>query len=281
MEGGTIAETCRRRGTTVDNNDAAAKIIAEALGYSWDGLPDKCGDGFHMICERLFNANKQSFRDIADEIARLRAADGWQAGRTAGIEEARQAAWQAWTACTDVGETGDSIYSAVKALAAAPPASPSAERSELEQRVMGAISDFAGMQPEPDETWESWYPAAFDLLCAKTAKLFHAASPSSPQDDESEAEKIVRSAWKIISRLEERAVEDTMYDGRPVEEWCDRAIKYLGDDTCRESQSNALADELNRIIDIAERTSMSGDWRYGLGQIQGVAADLLRRARGE
>jgi len=44
-------------------------------------------------------------------------------------------------------------------------------------------------------------------------------------------------------------------------------------------QPEALADELNRIIDIAERTSMSGDWRYGLGQIQGVAADLLRRAR--
>lgn len=53
--------------------------------------------------------------------SRLRAgADGWHAGRQAGIKEARQAAWQAWTMCTDVGETGDKIYSAIQALAAAP-----------------------------------------------------------------------------------------------------------------------------------------------------------------
>ena len=52
----------------------AAKLLAAHLGYSWDRLPDKCGPGFRMVCERLINPNKQSFMDIAaDLIASLRA----------------------------------------------------------------------------------------------------------------------------------------------------------------------------------------------------------------
>ena len=99
-----------------------------------------------------------------------------------------------------------------------------------------------------------------------------AATAPQSDEDETEAEKIIRAAWKLLSRLEEAAVEDTMYDGRPVEEWCDRAIKYLGDDTRRESQSNALAE----IENLVEATLIRGDLQYGLGQI----ADVARRARG-
>ena len=51
----------------------AAKLLAESLGYSWDGLPDKCGPGFRMICERIINPNKQSFKEIAEALTRLRA----------------------------------------------------------------------------------------------------------------------------------------------------------------------------------------------------------------
>ncbi len=35
------------------------------------------------------------------------------------------------------------------------------------QRIFGILDDFAEMQPEEDEDWESWYHASFDLARQK------------------------------------------------------------------------------------------------------------------
>lgn len=35
------------------------------------------------------------------------------------------------------------------------------------QRILGILDDFAEMQPEEDEDWESWYHASFDLARQK------------------------------------------------------------------------------------------------------------------
>ena len=60
---------------------------------------------------------------------------------------------------------------------------------DLAQRILGALDDFASMQPEEDEDWESWYSAAFDLARDKVSKLLPALAQqplSSP------------AGWKLV-----------------------------------------------------------------------------------
>lgn len=46
------------------------------------------------------------------------------------------------------------------------------------ERVLQRIGVFAGKRPEEDESWESWYPAAFDMLFAEVTALAPAEQPT-------------------------------------------------------------------------------------------------------
>jgi hypothetical protein len=48
---------------------------------------------------------------------------------------------------------------------------PEAPAVPVGERIQQRISVFREMRPEPDETWESWYLAAFDMLGAEVAAL--------------------------------------------------------------------------------------------------------------
>lgn len=43
--------------------------------------------------------------------------------------------------------------------------------SEIKQRVLGALDDFRDLRPEPGESWEDWYAAAFDMASEKIGEL--------------------------------------------------------------------------------------------------------------
>lgn len=46
---------------------------------------------------------------------------------------------------------------------------------DLKQRILGALDDYAGTEPEDGETWESWFHAAFDLASEKIARIIDEA----------------------------------------------------------------------------------------------------------
>ena len=48
---------------------------------------------------------------------------------------------------------------------------------ELEDRILGALDEFAALEPEPGETWESWYAAAFEMARAKIKRLLSESAP--------------------------------------------------------------------------------------------------------
>lgn len=60
-----------------------------------------------------------------------------------------------------------------------PPSPREHVKVDVAQRVLGILDDFAGMQPEEGEDWESWYPAAFDLARYKIRAALAKAEPSS------------------------------------------------------------------------------------------------------
>ena len=66
------------------------------------------------------------------------------------------------------------------ALASCLDAQPS--RSETASRILSAIHDVAELTPEDDETWESWYAAAFDLLASRVGELL-GARPDAQADE--------------------------------------------------------------------------------------------------
>lgn len=55
--------------------------------------------------------------------------------------------------------------------------------ADKHNRILGALDDYASMQPEDGETWESWYAAAFDLARQKIAALVDAPTASEPRAD--------------------------------------------------------------------------------------------------
>lgn len=67
----------------------------------------------------------------------------------------------------------DDMAGQAKALASTPAPQPG---GAVKQRVLERISVFASCRPETDESWESWYHAAFDMLASEVAAL--SPSPS-------------------------------------------------------------------------------------------------------
>ena len=67
---------------------------------------------------------------------------------------------------------------------------------ETRERVIGALHDLADTVPEKDETWESWYAAAFDLAITKVSALLNRKSPGKDLPQE------------VIERAIRKAIDD-------------------------------------------------------------------------
>ncbi|MER8941307.1 hypothetical protein NKH82_17630 [Mesorhizobium sp. M0915] len=92
-----------------------------------------------------------------------------------------------WPARTDTEEEKQ----AFAALVAAPPAQEAVvPESNLRSEILSRIAVFRDMEPEEDETWESWYFAAFDMLRGEISSW--SITPPAPTSavDGGEAERI-------------------------------------------------------------------------------------------
>lgn len=49
---------------------------------------------------------------------------------------------------------------------------------DIGQRILGILDDYAGLEPEEGEEWESWSRAAFDLARDRIDKLLAAQPPA-------------------------------------------------------------------------------------------------------
>lgn len=87
------------------------------------------------------------------------------------------------------------LYLASEALAAADAASVPA-KDDLRDHVLSRIAVFRDTEPEEDESWESWYFAAFDLLHGEISRLPAATAVAVPG--------MVEGAGRTVAWLIER-----------------------------------------------------------------------------
>lgn len=113
---------------------------------------------------------KDSFLSDADAILSLSAQPPDHA--TMRAFSASDAACYLWPDGTDEHKTLRAAYIRGAADCSPTPAMGREQLHELSARVHGALADYASLEPEEDETWESWFHAAFDLAGSKIGKAF-------------------------------------------------------------------------------------------------------------
>ncbi|HDR9497631.1 TPA: hypothetical protein QDC06_000833 [Burkholderia cepacia] len=78
-------------------------------------------------------------------------------------------------------------YAALLAAVPQPPSAAAAPVNRVDRirvDVHDILANFAQMPPEEDETWESWYTAAFDMAADQIMRVFDSPAPAEWYDDE-------------------------------------------------------------------------------------------------
>ena len=65
----------------------------------------------------------------------------------------------------DLSEANNALHAQLAERVASP-------LEDLEDRVMRVFGHYEGVEPEEDETWESWYRAAFNMAADEVHKVF-------------------------------------------------------------------------------------------------------------
>ncbi|WP_232341272.1 dATP/dGTP pyrophosphohydrolase domain-containing protein [Burkholderia pseudomallei] len=182
--------------------------------------------------------------------------------------------------------------------AGAPAVAPIDRIDRVRVEVYDILANFGQMPPEEDETWESWYAAAFDMAAEQIMNAFESATPAHWYDDEairffvehqrhrqalrakpkanpapSPADE--RAAFDILAHLQRQREfsERTFGPGARTAGVCDHIRKEL-----KEIEANP--GDLTEWIDVVI-LALDGAWRAGGSPQQIVDALVVKQTKNE
>jgi hypothetical protein len=137
--------------------------------------------------------------------------------------------------------------------------------------VLSRIAVFRDYQPEEDETWESWYFAAFDLLCAEVRKMRDAALATPPAPTPSAARERIATylATTDAFHLYYSGLADRI-DG--ANNHADAIFALLPDEAA------IRADERERCAQIADAKYQDRNWHSAYQIARDTIAAAIRAA---
>ncbi|MER8560120.1 hypothetical protein [Mesorhizobium sp. M0578] len=178
---------------------------------------------------------------------------------------------------------------AFAALVATPPAQEAAPESNLRSEILSRIAVFRDMEPEEDETWESWYFAAFDMLRGEISS-WSITLPAPTSAVDMEVLKALRKAEQFIAngielgfiRMPDANTPDSAHDTLPL---IRAALSQAQAVPAREIVVWAVgrwnAEVKDRPLVNVHRRSLDDSWRQIIRHFGGNAKELCGPAHDE
>lgn len=131
--------------------------------------------------------------------------------------------------------------------AGAPAVAPIDRIDRVRVEVYDILANFGQMPPEEDETWESWYAAAFDMAAEQIMNAFESATPAHWYDDEAIRFFVEHQRHRQALRAKPKAnpAPSPADERAAFAEWCERFPEISRVERLRDAWNTARASSAN------------------------------------
>lgn len=150
--------------------------------------------------------------------------------------------------------------------AGAPAVAPIDRIDRVRVEVYDILANFGQMPPEEDETWESWYAAAFDMAAEQIMNAFESATPAHWYDDEAIRFFVEHQRHRQALRAKPKAnpAPSPADERAAFAEWCERFPEISRVERLRDAWNTARASSANAAG--AEGATCDHQWTWADGK---------------